>query len=445
MKERGSGQPTSKDALLELKQKGLSALRKGLNASFRLGGAATLFLTACAEARPTGNGQTPISEPVPATSTIDMTPPPTDESLRPAVAVDSPTPEVTPTVDIESLPMSEVARLLAEGQISYPEHWNNEQRKEFGIAMAEYVNNEVAGDKAYVEMSFPEIGDTKIAFTTDYGGFWRSSHNTPEDKLDLTGENLPPMFVAGYTNTEGQEVFINEQGQEVIVPKINFPGLGEISITELYAMGVNNLKNYAIDTMLGADGVNDHAKQVIEGRRNTQFALPVVLYENAAQNEKIYAFQQPALGGPEDQIPEANATFMSWPTNNVLMPVLEPASKQLIGWVSIQQGLRFIGMDSFTFQSEENPKFYFSAATADPNTFGYDASDSVAISLMGKTTDNDYSHPSVTYFLERSDYIGSAAEIQQLMNVKNVPEIMRVFDNLRLFVSYPTSYIYPTQ
>ncbi len=374
-----------------------------------------------------------------ATATMAAT---TTETQLPT---ETPTPDPTPTVDLQTLPMSEVARLLTEGQISYPAHWNNEQRKEFGIAMAEYVNNEVAGDKVYVDMYFPEIGDTKIAFTTDYGGFWRSSHNTPEDKLDLTGENLPPMFVAGYTNTEGQEIFINEQGQEVIVPKINFPGLGEISITELYAMGINNLKNYAIDTMLGADGMNDYAKQVIEGRRNTQFALPVVLYKNAAQNNTIYAHQGPGLLGDENQIPEANAAFMSSRTNNVLMPILEPRSQQLMGWVSVQQGLRFIGMDSFTFQSGENPRFFFSADKADPNTFGYDTSDSVALTMMGKTMADTYSTGNVTYFLERSEYIGSAAEIQQIINAKSVPEIMKILYGLRLFVSYPTGYLYPVQ
>ena len=357
----------------------------------------------------------------------------------------SPHPESTPTVNIELLPMSEVAQLLAEGKISYPEHWNNEQRREFSIAMAEYINEKVAGDQAYVEMNFPEIGDTKIAFTTDYGGFWRSSHNTPEDKLDLAGATLPPMFVAGYTNTEDQEMFINAQGQEVSVPKINMPGLGEVSITDLYKMNLNDLKNYVINTMLGASGMTDQAKEITESRRNNHFALPVVMYENADQNKKIYAFQGNAFGDPDDQIPEARVAFRSWRTNNTLMPVIDPGSSQLIGWVSIQQGLRFSGMDSFPFVSGKNPDFFVSQETMDPNTFGYDAEDYFAITLMGKTTSDTFSHPSVKLFLEQSDYIGSATEIQRIMNAKSVVEIMQILSDLRLFVSYPISYLYPAQ
>lgn len=172
----------------------------------------------------------------------------------------TPTPEPTPTPNIDALPKSEVARMLAEGAISYPEHWNNEQRREFGIAMAEYVNVNVASDQAYVDINFPEVGDIKLAWSPDYG-WWRSSHNTPESQLDLTGESFAPLFIAGYTNTEGQEVFINPQGQEVVVPKINMPGdLGEVSITDLYKMNLNDLKNYVIDTMVGANGMTDHSK-----------------------------------------------------------------------------------------------------------------------------------------------------------------------------------------
>ncbi|QYK50185.1 MAG: hypothetical protein KF701_07250 [Anaerolineales bacterium] len=358
---------------------------------------------------------------------------PTEES--------SPTPEATPTVNIDALPKSEVAQLLAEGHISYPEHWNNEQRREFGIAMAEYVNTEVGSDKAYVEMNFPEIGDTKLAWSPNYG-YWRSSHNTPESQLDLTGESFSPLFIAGYTNTEGQEVFINPQGQEVVVPKISMPGLGEVSITDLYKMNLNDLKNYVINTMLGANGMADQGREYVQARRNNHFPLPVVIYENADQNEKIYAYQDNSRS-THAQIPEAEVIFRSWRTNSVLMPILDPGSDQLIGWVSIQQGLRNGGMASFPFASGENPNSIVTHEIGDQRAFGADANHFFGIVLLGKTTRDTYKSPE-NLFLENASNIGSEAEIQRILNAKSVMEIMQILADLRFFATYPDLYLYPT-
>lgn len=407
----------------------------------------SLLLAACAtEARGNGNDHVPISEPVPATSTIDTTPP-TEVPPQPVIVQNSPTPEVTPTVNVDALPVSEVARMLAEGKVSYQElqHWNNEQRREFGIAMAEYVNTEVAGDKAYVDMHFPEIGDTKIAWSPDYG-WWRSSHNTPESQLDLTGESFSPLFIAGYTNTEGQEVFINPQGQEVVVPKINMPGeLGEVSITDLYTMDPNQLKNYVIDTMLGANGMADESREYVRAREYNHFPLPIIIYENVSQNEQIYSYQV-STGSPSAQIPEARALFFAWKTNSVLMPVLDPGSNQLIGWVSIQQGFRDDGMKAFIFAPGENPTVFNASRIRDPNAFGDNPNHFFGIVLLGKTTKDTYSTIySEDSFLEDAPNIGGETEIQRIMNAKNTVEIMQILTDLRFFATSPGLYLFPTK
>jgi len=332
--------------------------------------------------------------------------------------------------------------MLAEGAISYPEHWNNEQRREFGIAMAEYVNESVASDQAYVDMNFPEVGDIKLAWSPDYG-YWRSSHNTPESQLDLTGESFAPLFIAGYTNTEGQEVFINPQGQEVVVPKINMPGLGEVSITDLYKMNLNNLKNYVINTMLGANGMADQAREYVQARRNNHFPLPVVIYENANQNEKIYAYQDNSRS-THAQIPEAEVIFRSWRTNSVLMPILDPGSDQLIGWVSIQQGLRFTGMTSFSFTPGENPNFIYAQEIGDTRAFGANADHFFGIVLLGKTTADTHQYPKEA-FLENAPNVGSEAEIQRILNANSVMAKIQILADLRFFASYPDLYLYPTE
>lgn len=381
----------------------------------------------------------------PAAPTIAATPTQEATATPTKKATATSTKEATATPDILNLPMNQVAQLLAEGKIEYPANWENPKKAELAIAFAEYLNS-ITADEAYVPMHFDQVGDIKVGWDP-VTKQWHSSHNTPEGSLDFTGDSLPELVVPGYTNAEGQEVIIDPAtGAERVIPKINMPGLGEVSITELYAMGPTKLRDYAVDLMLGADGLPDGQwyRDYVQKAQTNRFALPVILNKGVSQNDEIYTIL--AFGnGPKIDVPEAKKHFFDMPTNEVLMPIFTPHTESVIGWLTIQQGVVFTDTHSFTFTSGENPHWN-RRRLRDTTIFGGQANNAFfGILVPGNTTEVSYDNAGGEPLLENGNGtggIGGGPEILKLLKVTNTPELVQLLMKLRLLVLYPNEIIY---
>jgi len=301
-------------------------------------------------------------------------------------------------------------------------------------------------------MHFDEVGDIKVGWDP-VTKRWRSSHNAAE-AIDLTGDSLPPLIIPGFTNAQGQEVVIDPStGEETVIPKINMPGLGEISITELYAMGQDKLRDYVMELMLGADGLYgpdgsyQELSNYIKSGRDNHFALPVIIYEHAVEVTKgsnsIYNTINHG-NGSEIQIPEAGIYFNGTPTNSVLIPIFDEASGQVIGWSNIQQGTT-IATYSFIFSPGENPTAHQikqRTGTFGTPFFGGDAHHSFGILVSGQTTQVTYQNQGAEPLLENGVGIGSEIEIQHILETGSITELIQLLMKLRLLVLYPDEIIY---
>lgn len=398
------------------------------------------ILTAACTASPiVTDSRTPESEPATVESSLT-------ETLLPASR--NPTPEATAKPDIENLPTDQVAQLLIEGAIEYPADWPDERKAELAITLAEYLNENVAADEAYVDLHFNEVGDIRVGWDPETER-WRSSHNAAES-LDLHGESLPPLFIPGYTNEEGREVFINlETGEETPVSEIVLPGESTpLSITELYNMNSEQLKNLAIKLMLEANNIDIPTAEYISEEFN-HLILPVIMYRNARENDHTYQSIFRVIT-EYSQVPEAEVSFVDHLTNSVLAPVIDQGSNKVLFWVNIQQGVQWGNTRAFTLSSNgERTDFnYPSTNTVASNNisewnnslYGFNSKHSFGMLIPGTTTDITYDIIGNEPLLEGGIGIGSEEEITKIQNFSgDLKEYISLFKGLylRLLVLYP--------
>jgi hypothetical protein len=389
--------------------------------------AGSLILAACASGMAGAATQTSlVNEPTPIVQMTEEAP------------TESVTESVTATVEVPHLgemPMDEAAWLLLSGEVSYPVEFNNQQRAELAIAIANEINQNIVPDEVYVD--------------TDQGRVvwdaaqkrWRAYQNSEE--AGTSAESLPPLVVAGYTNTEGQEVFIDhETGVEVVIPRIQLPELGEVSISELYLMNPKELQSYFVDLMLnagvpentpGADIAIRGIRQNFPAFKDSHISLPIITYEYRSQgNEFAYT-----------NFDEFNNTLLTErPTVSALAPMLDRNTNTILGWLNIQSGLRTY-VDAFLF-SDQN--LIFGAGSSRQELF---PQFSFGVLMPAETTDTLITHddgrvnPDYQYgipLLENGENIGDADEIVRIVHA-DISEIISIFEETRLAVLYPRAII----
>lgn len=370
---------------------------------------------ACAAPAQGSGGEAPA--PISATATIDI----------PTVSVPTRTPEATGTPDILNMPLEKVAQLLAEGTIEYPSGWEDVKKHDLAIAIAEYLNENVVADEAYIDIGGRQVG------WDDTANIWRYQDEAPES-VDLTGSTLPPLIISGYTNSEGLEVIIDPvTGNQEMLSKINLPELGEKSITELYAMGQSALRNYLMQIMLGTDSMPEQIASYIFSARDNHFPLPVVIYKNINEGDQIY--HTSVLGGKK---------FRDIPTNSVLMPIFDKSSNKILFWVNVHQGTTMF-TNSFTFSPEGNTTWKYTGqrSTTGSPIFGDDPNLSFGILFPGNTTEIAYEIHGSDSLLESGVGIGDAVDIRELLEANDIERLVQILKNLRLLVLYPDILIYP--
>ncbi|MCL4256965.1 MAG: hypothetical protein KJZ53_00390 [Anaerolineales bacterium] len=342
--------------------------------------------------------------------------------------------------------MDQVVQLLAEGKVEYPAHWEDSKKNELARAFAEYVNEEVVADYAYVSLSHMGFDDLKAGWDP-VDKKWHSSHHSSET-TDFTGESLPELVVPGYSNSEGQEVIVDPQtGQETIVPKITLPELGEVTLSQLYLMGQSDLKNYVTSLMLKTPSLPNNYDGYIQQTRNNRFALPFVMEKNVNNNERFYN-EIRSTGQLGKEIPDSNAFLGGVPTSSVLMPILDSETNEVILWLRIQQGTQ-IKTHSFNVAAEGDISWQYANDRGTPIGFAGEPALTPAIVVVGNTTAITYEQfgTSRNWLLEhgKEGGIGSEAELRQLLQNKSVQELMQFLPQIRLLAVRPDIIVYQGQ
>lgn len=357
----------------------------------------------------------------------------------------------TPTPDINNLSIDQAARAILKGELLYPSEWPDERLHDLALEIADYLNENVVADEAYVEMHFIEVGDIRVGWDP-VAKRWHSDHNTPAESLDFIGDSFPELIVPGYTNAEGKEVIVDpETGEERVLEQFNLPGLGEISISALSAMDQMELTNYAVDLMFDADGTDGFSDNEVfrgdfESGRNHSYALPVILSEPAQEirpitNQFVRSINDPIYhamtngGSAPISIPEVPRHFRDVPTNGVLLPIFDQDSDQIIIWLRIQQGIMMPRNHTFPFSSGQNPTWAYSW-NGDARIFGNQPNHSFAILFPKKTNTGFYLNPGPG-FLEDGIGIGDTEDVLRILNVKSIEELIEELAGLRLLTLYP--------
>jgi hypothetical protein len=348
---------------------------------------------------------------------------------------------------LSELPLDQVFERLISGQSGYPKDFTDIKKHELALEIAHHINENIVADEVYVPLFFEEVGNIRVGWNPEIER-WVSDHNTDNSSIDFAGASFPPLVIPGYTNTENREVYIDpESGEEVVVPAIDLPGLGEVSLTDLYTMDRIELEEYVTALILGANKIDTNAKNYFN-RQFKQLVLPVIILENARENESIYQNLW-SVTTSYSQVPEAGYSFLDQKTNNVLVPILDKKTNQVLSWISVQQGVQWGHTRVFILSSGGQLNFNYPTSYSifvnnhpqfNDQIFGFDPNHSFGILLPGLTTEITYGEIGDLSLLEDGIGIGSESEISSiLMESINLKTFAETIEDLyiRLLVLYP--------
>jgi hypothetical protein len=230
-----------------------------------------------------------------------------------------------------------------------------EAKRQAAVKFAEYLNENVAGDRVVAEFSHEITGDIEVGWDPATEE-WVEVTSENRERLDLTGETFPELFAAGWTDEQGRDVFVDQEGQEVVLEKKTWPGVGEVSLAELILMGRKHelqvagqtglsLEEYTYLLMVNAkseDGERyDNRLSDLENYEGEVFALPAVLEQG------YFKSFDPTIGWENQQYSQAfeldssRVKFPQAPSNVVLWPMVKEVNgeEQIMSWIRLIQGV----------------------------------------------------------------------------------------------------------
>lgn len=400
---------------------------------------ASYLFTACSSGSqfevPTAEGQTQTPTELGGYSIILAT----QDAIKTQAAAHATERAYVPEVDFSGMQIEQIALLILEGNATYPTEFSDEQRAELAIAIADYMNLNVVGDEVFVDVTLEGRDEVRICWN------YNSLHwvaNLLNAQVDCSAENFPPLIIAGYTNLLGREVYIDpESGQEVIVPRIVVPAFGEMTLTELYGMDETILTSRFADLIAGAEDRQSIlvSPQVLvrisELTRGGDFLrVPTIIRKNVNQKKGISYSNLDSFD---------TARIIERKTNSVLIPLIDPESKQVFAWLNVHQGYNR-GYNAFTFSLTENFVFY-RMGERNPNIFGAVPTDLFGILISRPTIEEYLENQSDIAFLETGTGVGSVEELNDLIGVNSIQEISQIIEGLRLFVISPSAIIHNRQ
>ncbi|PIR64460.1 MAG: hypothetical protein COU63_04180 [Candidatus Pacebacteria bacterium CG10_big_fil_rev_8_21_14_0_10_36_11] len=314
----------------------------------------------------------------------------------------------------------------------------DQERLQYSQALVERANTydglvevfpDVEGGENYPTYWSPTAaGEYKLGL-----GSWRSAHNTPESELDMYGESFPDLTVPGIENPDGTFALIDPAtGNQIVLPRVNLPGIGEVSLRDLYRgeHGGQNLANYITDLMLqiyqGAD-IGGQGWTQTDAQRNVARFFPG--WAVGPQNN-FFALLQGAGTSSVAELPEAHRIYREMPTNSFYIPVFSPETGDFMFFLNVQQGnlpgtqdIRISSSGGATFASRgnfhENDDLTFAVLSENQNKFG------------------SYYEAGSAMLLDDQAGICNVTQIYDVLTASTEQEIFDILGQAKMCISHP--------
>ena len=288
---------------------------------------------------------------------------------------------------------------------------------------------------------------------TQYGlngnGSWVSSHNTPDSELDKKGDSFPPIAIQGRENPDESLVMIDpDTGAEVIFDKMYVPGIGEVTLQELYAMDKSAFGTQLAEALLESSNVDDKPDHLWPTMLRSAPVNSEYVYISGFKYGKQTNFFADLSGGGSggvNELPKEGYIYYEQPTNLFAMPIPSPETGKIMLWLNILQGNM---TTNITIQYSENPESNSSDFNAPGsrtvNSFGWDGQqDEFGILIANKDSKAAHRTGGAYSILPGGEGIGGATEIESILNATTEQEILDIISQYRIFISNPPMIAFP--
>lgn len=312
--------------------------------------------------------------------------------------------------------------------------------------LAEQANGysgEVSGfilpDSGFEDIPFywhPELEEWKTLDTLSSGGY-------PEADLDIEGDTFPQLAIPGYENADGTLVMVDpDTGVETVFEKVFVPGLGEISMREIFQMGQEEFNNRVREALLSglSVGEGDEVYDRLNATSWSSFYYPGF----AIDQHNLYATKG-AGGGPLSDIPERGTMVFEHPTNSFAIPIFSPETGEFMFFLNVQQG-NLPSVANFTYGDGGGSVDYDWARGIEwGQHFGSNGSDEFAVMIEFRETRLSHKEAGGGEFLlgEEEIGIGNIADIEAILSARTEQEIIDILNDYGVIFSVPTRIAHP--
>jgi hypothetical protein len=388
-----------------------------------------LFLASCTTVD-AGVTETPVhGDTGPTVTLVAPTPDNGTDVIAPTIVVPPPTETAAPTVEVDYFDMSPEERLaeserLAEqanaydGEISFNITSRTEKAPDFDCPV--YWND--------------GLGQWNAVDTCSAGG-------VPEADLDIYGDTLPELAASGWENNDGSLVFVHPQtGEEITFPgTVTVPGIGEISMRDLMAMGPDELNSIMSEFTAAAilERTGDPELRLLKMQETMAVrgtAYPGFVIESSR------LFPLMGAGGGHD-FPELGVDAFEQIADLVAMPIFSPETGDFMFWFTVQKGV------AASVLHFEDTDYDFVRFGMDGETIGTNGSSfGIFMEYDGDDQGISYSRGGggsrLIGFDGDDPGMGDVDLINQVLNASSEEEILSLLDDVGITFTYPSVVVF---
>jgi hypothetical protein len=343
------------------------------------------------------------------------------------------------------------------------------QTPETAKALADYINNPengIVGKNVSFTRTYDKLdGSGKITVTVGWHPDeerWLPVEDHPE--VDLSGESFMPLFMAGTKTEEGEDLAIYVDGdgqeQEMYVGTQVFPGVGEVTLSELVLLGrekklaigehegltLLEYTQHLVDSTLNTISADERERikeYFIKVREDNAFALPAVLWQGYAEGYRgfrstVFSYQQNmgSGAGSEAALTEAGVDFSQSPTNIVLYPIVERGEDKkvaLMGWLTVHQGPIVNGNTHSVLLDGVGNSFWREKNHLEVGNYGHDAGENeqtgeMAIFYQPVKDEDAYQIYSIHSLLENANGVIASESLAAIANAKDLESVIDIIE-----------------